>query len=141
MFWLTGWTWGPIVLIMYCSLKTRLYLIFWFFSYFKAFLVNIYPKEQNEIIRRSYNLLLYVLQAFHWFECNARHDWIFVFLTSIFNKNGHIPPLLMFLSVYIYPLIIRNIHSFPMAKKLKFFQKWDFCTVFRDGHYISDSPN
>ena len=100
------------------------------FSYFKAFLVNIYPKEQNKIIRRSYNLLLYVLQAFHWFECNARHDWIFTFLTNIFNKNGHIPPLLMFLSVYIYPLIIRNIHSFPMAKKWHFFSKMRFLYRF-----------
>ena len=121
---------GPIVLIMYCSLKTRLSIIFWFFSYFKAFLVNIYPKEQNKIIRRSYNLLLYVLQAFHWFECNARHDWIYTFLPDIFNKNGHIPPLLVFLSVYNYPLLTKNIQPFPKAKIMTFCSKMKFLYRF-----------
>ena len=101
-----------------------------FFSYLKVFLVHIYPKEQNEIIRRSYNFLLYVLQAFHWFKCNARHDWIFTFLPNIFNKNGHNPPLLVFLSVYNYPLLIKNIQPFPKAKIMTFCSKMKFLYHF-----------
>ena len=64
--------------------QNKFFSKYWVLSYFKVF------------IWRFHSCLLYILQAFHWFECNACHDWIFAFLSNNFNKNGHIPHYLVF---------------------------------------------